>query len=130
MISKETNRHENPIQKKNVASTSNLKSIDCYNKILTNYGQSAENTITLPDCENGMNFLFQVETSGAGNVHLKATSSDKIYFDGIALDDGDKVSCTTPAVGNFINFWTIQTGESSYDWIAESGRGTWVDGGA
>ena len=98
--------------------------------LISNYGQTVENTITLDTCVDELSFLFQIEATGVGNVHIKAGSTDKFYFDGVALDDGDKITCTAPAIGDFISFWTIRTGASSFDWIAESGRGSWSDGGA
>ena len=98
--------------------------------IISNYGQTVENTITLDTCVDELNFLFQIEATGVGDVHIKAGSTDKFYFDGVALDDGDKITCTAPAIGDYIAIWVIQTGASSFDWLAESGRGTFSDGGA
>ena len=99
------------------------------NTIISNYGQTVENTQTLPTIESGLNFLFQIEATGVGDVHLKAGATDKIYLDGVALDDGDKITCTDPAIGDYIVVWSIQTGASTFDWIAESGRGIFSDGG-
>ena len=71
-----------------------------------------------------------IGTAGVGAFHLKAGATDKIYLDGTALDNGDKVSIATPAVGDFFTFVSFQTGASSYDWIVSSGVGTLTDTGA
>lgn len=112
------------------AATATLTAAECTSTIIENYGQSAANTLTLPAAAVGLNFIAQVFTIGQGAFNIKAGTGDKIYFDGTALDDGDKVSCATPVVGNFITFWVIKSGASTYDWMAASGQGTWTDGGA
>ena len=80
-------------------------------------------------------FILQIETAGAGAFHLKAGASDKFYFDDgsgtvTALDDGDKISFATPAVGDTLVVNSIRTGASDYDWLAVCTRGTATDGGA
>ena len=102
---------------------------------ITNYGQSAENTQTLDTCAAELSFIVQIETAGAGAFHLKAAAGDKFYFDPgdgtvTALDDGDKISIATPAVGDTLVVNAIRTGASSYDWLAVCTRGTATDGGA
>jgi len=112
------------------ASTDTLTAAECSSKIINNYGQAAENTQTLPTAAKGLNGICVIATAGAGAFHLKAGASDKIYLDGTALDDGDKVSLATPAVGDYFTFWAFQTGASAYDWIVTTGSGTLTDGGA
>jgi hypothetical protein len=86
-------------------------------------------TLTLPTAVAGLSFIFTVTTTGYA-VHLKAGASDKIYLDGVALSDGYKVSCASPTVGDSIIFYSFKTGASTYDWIAISQSGTWINGGA
>jgi len=107
-----------------------LTAAECSGTMLNNRGQTTTNTLTLCTVAEGLSGILMVGTAGAGALYLKAGASDKIYFDGTALDDADKVSCATPAVGNFITFWAFETGASAWDWIVETGRGTWADGGA
>jgi hypothetical protein len=102
---------------------------ECSSTIISNYGQSATMTLTFPTASAGLGFVFTVATTGYA-IHLKAGSSDKIYLDGVALDDGDKASCSSPAVGDSIIFYSFKTDASTYDWIASSQNGTWIDGGA
>jgi hypothetical protein len=109
--------------------TGSLTAAECSNTCISNYGQSAEMTLTLPDAAAGLSFLFTVITTGNA-IHLKAGSSNRIYLDGVALNVGNKVSCSSPSVGNCIAFFTFKTGASTYDWIAKTQAGTWVDGGA
>lgn len=111
--------------------TDTLTAQECRGTQISNYGQSAENTQTLPTAAEGLNGIVVIGTAGAGAFHLKAGANDKIYFDGTALDDGDKVSVATPAVGDHFTFFAFQTGASTYDWIVTSGaQGTLTDGGA
>ncbi len=98
--------------------------------IVSNYGQGAATTLTLPTAAAGYNFIVVVGTTGNA-LHVKAGASDKIYLDGVALDDGDKASLATPALGNTLTCLTFQTGASAYDWICTGGGGaSWTDGGA
>ncbi len=110
--------------------TATLTVAQVKNTFITNRGQSAENTTTLPTAAEGMKFTATAITTGQGAWHLKADTSDLIVLDGTALNDADKVSLATPAAYNEIKFYTIQTGSSDWNWMAETIRGTWTDGGA
>ena len=113
------------------AATDTLTAAECRGCVISNYGQAAENTQILPAAAEGLHGLVVIGTAGAGAFHLKAGAGDKIYLDGKALDDGDKVSVATPAVGDNFTFFSFQTGASAYDWIVTSGsQGTLTDGGA
>jgi hypothetical protein len=110
-------------------STATLTAAECSNTVISNYGQSAEMTLTLPTATAGLSFIFTVTTTGYA-VHLKAGASDKIYLDGVALSDGYKVSCASPSVADAIIFYSFKADASTYDWIAHTQNGTWVNGGA
>lgn len=112
------------------AATDTLTATECKGKQINNYGQNAANTQTLAAAAEGMSGRVVIATAGQGAFHLKAGASDKVYLDGVALDDGDKVSLATPAVGNFFSFFSFQNGASAYDWYVISGSGTLTDGGA
>jgi len=107
-----------------------LTATQCTNTIISNYNQSEASTITLPAATSGLSFIVTVVTTGVGALHVKAGASDKIYLDGVALDDADKVSLATPAAGDCIAFFTWKSGASTYDWIALTQTGVWADGGA
>jgi len=111
------------------ASTGDLTAAECTNTCISNYNQGAAMTLTLPAAAVGLNFVLTVVTTGYA-IHLKAGASDKIYLDGVALDDADKVSLATPAAGDCIAFFTWKSGASTYDWIALTQTGVWADGGA
>ena len=113
------------------AATDTLTTQECRGTLISNYGQSGANTQTLPTAAAGLNGIVVIGTAGAGAFHLKAGPNDLIYLDGTALNDGDKVSVATPAVGDHFTFFSFQTGASTYDWIVSSGaQGTLTDGGA
>lgn len=112
-----------------VASTATLTAVQTSGTVLSNYGQSAEATLTLPAAAEGLGLTFIVTTTGNA-LHIKAGASDKIYLDGAALDDGDKVSLATPAVGDAVSCLAFRSGESTWDWLCTSIAGAWTDGGA
>lgn len=112
-----------------VASTATLTAAQTSGTVLSNYGQSAEATLTLPAAAEGLGLTFIVTTTGNA-LHIKAGASDKIYLDGAALDDGDKVSLATPAVGDAVSCLAFRSGESTWDWLCTSIAGAWTDGGA
>jgi hypothetical protein len=112
------------------AATGVLTAQECVNTIISNYGQIAENTQTLPAAVAKLKGVVSISTTGAGAFHLKAGAGDKIYLNGTALDDGDKVSLAAPAVGDCFSFWSIQTAAAAYDWCVVSGVGLLTDGGA
>ena len=97
--------------------------------ILNNYGQAAADVaMTLPEAIEGLNFLTVIGTTQAGSTwKLTADANDKIYLDGVAGTDGQSV-IVTPAIGNNIRFYTFKVSEDEWDWIAETGSGTWTSG--
>lgn len=111
------------------ATTDTLTAAEVKGTIINNYGQSAANTQTLPAASMGLNALFVLSTIGNA-FHVDVQAGDKFYLDGVALDNGDKISCSTPVVGDRLSVIAVQTGASSYDWLALSIQGIWTDGGA
>ena len=110
-------------------STDTLTALEVSGTLVNNLGQSSENTQTLPPAAKGLNFIVNIATTGQGAFHVKAGGSDKIYLDGTALNDADKVSLATPALADFATFWCFETSSSVYDWQCKTGNGTWTDGG-
>jgi len=114
------------------AATGSLVISDVSLSFISNFGQAAAMTLTLPAAAAGYFFIMNVITTGNA-IHLKAGPSDKIHlnqpFDSLDLDDGDKVSNDVPTAGDSIMGWTWKTGASSHDWQMDVKRGLWVDGG-
>jgi hypothetical protein len=109
--------------------TGSLSVAECSGTVISNYGQGAEMTLTLPTAQAGLIFLATVVTTGNA-LHYKADASDKIYLDGTALDDGDKVTLATPALANCASFICFLTGDGTHDWFCNPINGYWEDGGA
>ncbi|MDX9896613.1 MAG: hypothetical protein RBS34_14285 [Desulfofustis sp.] len=83
-------------------------------------------TITAPAVATGMSFT--VITIGAVAVSLDVNASDRMYLDGVALDDGDKAT-NTSTTGDMITC----AYESAAGWYCASGSPDgdhWTDGGA
>ena len=108
--------------------TGDLSVADCSSTTINNFGQSGEITLTLPSAVTGLSALIIIGTAQA--INIKANTGDCIYLDGVKLDDGDKVSLVTPAVGQCGSIFSFQTGSSSYDWYFATVNGLWSDGGA
>lgn len=112
------------------AATDTLTAAECKNSVISNYGQAAENTQTLPAAAAGLKGMVSIAATGVGAFHLKAGAGDKIYLNGTAMADGEKVTLAAPAIGDCATFWTIQTGAAAWDWVFVSGVGLWISGGA
>lgn len=95
-----------------------LTDLECYGSVY--YITAAGVTITLPAIASGMSLTVICTTANVGIVDCNA--SDKIYLDGVALDDGDSVD-SPGAIGDTIVF----TYYDSTGWWATSND--WVDGG-
>lgn len=95
-----------------------LTAAECYGKV--HYVSSAA-TLTLPAVAAGMHLT--VATIGAVAVSVDPNASDKIYLDGTALDDGDKITNLSTA-GDVVTL----TYYSADGWYASTNG--WTDGGA
>lgn len=80
-------------------------------------------TRTLPAVVIGK-FITYI-TADANIISIKANGSDRIILDGVALDDGDKITSS-----GVINESITLYGESADGWRTYGKNGTWVDGGA
>lgn len=78
-------------------------------------------TVTLPAIADYLHCKFY--TIGANAVSISPNASDKIYLDGTALDDGDKITNASTSGDNAEVFYY-----SSAGWYA--GTNGWSDGGA
>ena len=107
-------------------STATLTADECKGTLISNYGQSAQNVLTLPPAAEGLNFTVVISTAGAGAFYLSPDGSDRIYLDGTDIGPA-RVGMETPAVGDMIAFTAFQTGASSYAWAAQTIAGTWLD---
>lgn len=93
-----------------------LIAAECYGKI--HYVSSAA-TLTLPAVADGMHLT--VITIGAVAVSVDPNASDKIWLDGTALDDGDKITNTSTS-GDMV----VLTYYSADGWHASTNG--WTDG--
>ena len=95
-----------------------LTTAECYGYVI--YVEGAA-TITLPAVADGMNVT--IITIGAVAVSIDPNASDKIWLDGTALDDGDKITNGSSA-GDI----AVLTYKSADGWHAATN--SWTDGGA
>ena len=111
-------------------STDTLTTAKIVNTKISNYGQTVANIQTLPTLTADVNFIGMVSSASVGALSFKAGPTDRIQLNGTWLDDGDKVTNSAPAVGDYITGFSIQVGATSYDLIMRTGVGTWIDGDA
>lgn len=90
---------------------------ECYGGIIT---VDAAATLTIPAVVAGMHFT--VVTKGAVAVSVDPNASDKLYLEGVALDDGDKVTNLSTS-GDTATFYAL---DATGFMVITNG---WTDGG-
>ena len=94
-----------------------LTNTECFNAIYTINGTG---TYILPAVEDGMSIV--IITEGDVNISIEPNSSDKIWLDGVALDDGYKITNLSKS-GDI----AVLTYRSADGWNAITNG--WADGG-
>jgi hypothetical protein len=79
-------------------------------------------TLTLPAVGTGM--WMCIKTTTAAAVHVDPNASDRFVLDGVALDDGDKLS-NTSTIDDTICFYA----DSAAGWKTLQNPNGWTDGG-
>lgn len=118
-----------PIEK---ASSGSLNADEVMGRIITNRGQAGAVELELPTAAAQMNFIGVNITATAGRTFaFDPAAGDKIYLDGTALDDGDKVIIGV-GVGKGVSCFTFTTDGTNYDWVCTTigTAGSVTDGGA
>jgi hypothetical protein len=100
------------------ATSHTLSAAECYGGV---YYVTGAATLTLPAVAAGMQIA--VYTEGAVAVSIDPNASDKIFLDGTALDDGDKITNLSTS-GDV----AVLTYRSADGWFASTN--SWTDGGA
>jgi hypothetical protein len=101
------------------ATSHTLSAAECYGAF---YTITSAATLTLPAGANGMSLTVTTRGATAGSV--KAGASDFIYLDGVALDEGDKITNSSTSGDTAVLFCN-----SAGNWTAIT-DGNWTDGGA
>jgi len=109
-----------------VASSVTITRSQSFGGIINNYGQTGDAILTLLAIEKGMNFIVSLGTTVAKYYRIDPNSTDVIILDGVVLTGGKYVGITSAAQGAQIQFYSIQTGASTYVWIANTVSGAWV----
>ena len=103
-----------------------LTAAECTGTIIHLYRQTLEATLELPAAFANGNFVFIVDATVAKYVRLDPTGSEVQSLDGIDLTAGYYVGLTTAVKGAVIQYITIQTGASTYQWAAFTVSGAWT----
>lgn len=116
----EVSRVKTYIKKQDVATyaaNQTLTTAECHGYVIYVTGAA---TITLPAAAAGMNVVIKV--IGAVAVSVDPNAVDKIRLDGTALDDGDKIDCSTSGGIVHLNYYSADGWDATSD-------GNWTDGG-
>jgi len=108
----------NKVQTASYAANQTLTAAECNGYVVYVTGAA---TITLPPVADGMSVT--ILTIGNVAVSVDPNASDLIYLDGVALDDGDKITN-----GSASGDMAVLTYHSSVGWYAATNG--WTDGGA
>jgi hypothetical protein len=112
------------------AATDSLSLAQCDGGVIDNVGQSGNVILTLPAAAANLYFTITIGVTAAFYYRILTlnAANDKIYLDGVAGSDDGYVQVASAAVGNCIQFFTIQTAAGVYDWYACTVSGVWVAG--
>lgn len=83
---------------------------------------TGEGTVSLPRV-TGDGLALTIYQTGAFAVHGDPDDNDRIVLDGVALDDGDKITSASEA-GNFI----VLHNDTADGWRTLGRSGAWTDG--
>jgi Pectate lyase superfamily protein len=111
-----------------INSTTSLQAWMVSDSIIDNVNQAVAATVTLPTAADGYRVRFVMATPGFA-YHIKPAVGNRVFLDGTALADGNRVSNPKPAVGDAVSCYTFRSGVSSHAWICRGESGTWVNGG-
>jgi hypothetical protein len=111
-----------------VNSTTALAAWMVSDSIIDNVNQTRAATVTLPTAADGYRVRFVMATPGVA-YHIKPAGGSRIFLDGTGLADGNKVSNSSPSVGDALSCYTFRNGATSHAWICRGEGGTWINGG-
>lgn len=107
-----------------------LTTAQCISHNITNYGQGAsDTTVLVPTAFPDGHFVVSIATAQAANDYILdlATGTDVWYFDGVALGAGKKIYIAAPTVGAALQFNSVRTGASTWQWFVYTVAGAWVN---
>jgi len=107
--------------------------------LVTNRGWDGndDQTITMAEADTsagkGLKFKFMavIASGGAADTYFDTEgATTKIYLDGVAGADGDRINTNEIAVGEGIICHTFTIDGSTYDWACDSINGAWINTGS
>ncbi len=107
--------------------TGNLTAAELSGAVINNYGQTADCALTLPAAAEGLYFTVSLGTTVANKYYrIIPASGETIALDGSSTGANKYVQLASAAKYSTIQFFTIQTGATTYEWQAVSSIGNWV----
>lgn len=101
-------------------SSGTIASANCYNGLISNYGQTDDTALTLVTAGAGMSFVVVFGTAVSKYYRVLPAAEDGIYYEGVTQGTGSAhyVGVAATVVGQVIQFISFKTGASTYSWIA------------
>ena len=122
----EANGFSAPIKNIVKSTTGNLTAAEMRGTIVNNFGQSNDVVLTFDPAAEGLGFTVILGATVAKYFRLDPNASDYILLDGVPGADGAYVGIASATIGNSIQFVSIQTGASEWNWMAYSVNGPWL----
>ena len=96
------------------------------NTIIHNYGQTDDNTQSLPLLSSGTKFDVILGTTVAKYFRLDPDDNQQFYLDGVALGNGKYIGVTSCVAGYALSCRTFKTGANSWSIYCSAICGPWT----
>jgi hypothetical protein len=114
------NRIERPI-------TATLTVDDLSDKVITNYGQTADIVYTLENPINGgVLAIIQIEEEEAGSIKLIPPSSSYFILNGTVLEVDESVILSSPIINDVLVLRPFKIDTESFIWMLSSKEDNWI----
>jgi len=103
-----------------------LTAQECTGTVVNNFGQTDNVNLELPTAAEGLSLTISLGTTVAKYFRLTPATGGTIVLDGATTGADKYVQIASAAAYATIQFYTIQTGASTWVWQAISSIGAWV----
>lgn len=95
------------------------------NSIITNAGASEDKVYTCPAAEFGMNGMGMV--IAAYQMDFEPDGNETLWLNGVQMAAGEHIQNTADTKGDVIAFWSVESGDGTYEIFFKSDNANWVE---
>ena len=106
-------------------SSGSLTADECKGTLINNYGQAADVALALPAAAVGLGFTVCLATTVANYFRFTPDTGEIIALDGASTGADKYIQIASAVKYSQIQLYTVQTGASTYEWVANTVVGTW-----